>query len=141
MVRDLWRGCEIASRVSCPPLATGPVRDRITRISPRAALTASCARARPRSARPRTAAVALAGSLISFYQLVFCRIEDWLKTKNIDPMTGETLKIKALFPDEDMKQRCTQYLESLRPSISSGSRTGRGRGGRGGRGLPPPVVT
>jgi hypothetical protein len=35
------------------------------------------------------------------------RIQDWLKTKNIDPMTGDTLRVKALFPDEDMKQRCS----------------------------------
>ena len=26
-------------------------------------------------------------------------------TKNTDPLTGETLKIKAVFPDEDMKLR------------------------------------
>ena len=33
-------------------------------------------------------------------------IENWLLTKNTDPMTGETLKIKAVFPDDDMKLRC-----------------------------------
>ena len=33
-------------------------------------------------------------------------IEDWLLTKNIDPLTGETLKIKAVFPPDDMKLRC-----------------------------------
>ena len=39
-------------------------------------------------------------------------IEDWLQTKSTDPMTGEILKIKALFPDEDMKigiLRCNLY--------------------------------
>ena len=55
-------------------------------------------------------------------------IEDWLLTKNTSTqcMTGETLKIKAFFPDDDMKLRCEQYLKSLQP-------TGLGRGGRGGR--------
>ena len=54
-------------------------------------------------------------------------IEDWILTTNIDPMTGETLKIKAVFPDDDMKLCCEQYLKSLQP-------TGLGRGGHGGTG-------
>ena len=35
-------------------------------------------------------------------------IEDWLESKSTDPMTGEILKIKALFSDDDMKLRCAQ---------------------------------
>ena len=42
-------------------------------------------------------------------------IEDWLLTmlltKNIDPMTGETLTIKTVFPDDEMKLhvRCEEH--------------------------------
>ena len=65
-------------------------------------------------------------------------IEDWLESKSTDPMTGEMLKIKAVFPDDDMKLRCAQYILSLKPpdtrSCGRGGRGGRGRGGRGGRG-------
>jgi hypothetical protein len=31
-------------------------------------------------------------------------IEDWLESKSTDPMTGENLKIKALFTDDDMNE-------------------------------------
>ena len=63
-------------------------------------------------------------------------IEDWLLTKNIDPMTGETLKIKAVFPDDDMKLCCEQRLKYLQPTgLGRGGRGGRGRGVRGGRGM------
>ena len=35
-------------------------------------------------------------------------IESWLETNNTDPMTGDKLNIKALFPDNEMKMRCDQ---------------------------------
>ena len=65
-------------------------------------------------------------------------IEDWLESKSTDPMTGEILKIKALFSDDDMKARCSQYILSLTPQVTrSCGRGGRGGGcsvgGRGGR--------
>ena len=37
-------------------------------------------------------------------------IEDWLESKSTDPMTGDTLKIKALFPDDEMKLRCAHMF-------------------------------
>ena len=76
-------------------------------------------------------------------------IEDWLESKSTDPMTGDTLKIKALFPDDEMKLRCAEYVLSLmKPPVSQscgrggrgagrggcGAGRGTGRGGRGGRG-------
>ena len=45
-------------------------------------------------------------------------------------MTGEVLKIKALFPDDDMELRCAEYVRSLKPPVIRSC----GRGGRGGRG-------
>ena len=63
-------------------------------------------------------------------------IEDWLKSKSTDPMTGETLKIKALFPDDEMNLRCAEYVLGLKPPVTRlCGRGGRGGGGgRGGRG-------
>ena len=59
-------------------------------------------------------------------------IEDWLLTKSIDPTTGETLKIKAVFPGAEMKLRCEEHLKALKPNrCGRGGRRGRGRGGRG----------
>ena len=40
--------------------------------------------------------------------------EDWLESKSTDPMTGDILKIKALFPDDEMKLRCAQYVLSMK---------------------------
>ena len=69
-------------------------------------------------------------------------IEDWLESKSTDPMTGDILKIKALFPDDEMKLRCDQHvLSMMKPPVTrSYGRGGRGLGrgvrrdGRGGRG-------
>ena len=63
-------------------------------------------------------------------------IEDWLESKSTDPMTGETLKIKALFPDDEMNLRCAEYVLGLKPPVTRlCGRGGRGGGGgRGGRG-------
>ena len=49
-------------------------------------------------------------------------------------MTGDILKIKALFPDDEMKLRCAQYVLSKSPVTLSCGRGGRGAAGRGGRG-------
>ena len=40
-------------------------------------------------------------------------VEDWLESKSTDPMTGDILKIKALFPEDEMKHEAT-----LRPVCS-----------------------
>ena len=44
-------------------------------------------------------------------------IQDWLESKSTDPMTGDTLKIKTLFPDDEMKLRCAEYILSLKPPL------------------------
>ena len=64
-------------------------------------------------------------------------IEDWLENNSTDPMTGDILKIKALFPNDEMKLRCAQYVLSKPPVTLSCGRGGRGAGrgvGRGGCG-------
>ena len=64
-------------------------------------------------------------------------IEDWLESKSTDPMTGDILKIKAIFPDDEMKLRCAQYVLSvMKPPLTRSCGRGErgGRGGRGGRG-------
>ena len=43
-------------------------------------------------------------------------MEDWLENNSTDPMTGDILKIKALFPDDEMKLRCAQYVLSKSPA-------------------------
>ena len=69
-------------------------------------------------------------------------IEDWFKTHNTDPMTGEALLTTDVFQDADMLSKCKQHAcksVSVRPIGGRGGRgIGRmeqgGRGGRGGRG-------
>ena len=51
-----------------------------------------------------------------------------MESKSTDPMTGEILKVKALFPDDEMKLRCAEYVMSLKPPVIRSC--GRGRRAR-----------
>ena len=66
-----------------------------------------------------------------------CAIEDWFRRHATEPMTGERVIAKAVFPDDDLKNECDAYrrgVESARAPIKGAGRRG-GRGGRGGRGI------
>ena len=56
-------------------------------------------------------------------------IEDWFRTHTTDPMTGEKVIAKAVFPDDKLRARCDAHRSGLIQA-----RTTVGRGGRGGRG-------
>ena len=60
-------------------------------------------------------------------------IEDWLESKSTDPMTGDTLKIKVLFSDDEMKLRCAQHVLSMMKSHTPHPVVVRARWPRGAR--------
>ena len=77
-------------------------------------------------------------------------IDDWFKTHNTDPMTGEALLITYVFQDTDMRSKCknnacksvSQHAYDRKveggaeDKVERNKQSGRGggRGGRGGRG-------